>query len=551
MAHALLASEKKGAHLLIEALQAHRVRYIFSLPGASIDPILNVLADEERPELITCRHEQSAAFMAQAWGRITGTPGVCIATAGPGVTNLVTGIATADAERCPLIAITGQVSPELRFKRSHQHMDSVNLFRPITKWSTEISYLPTLPDILANAFRIASTPRQGAVHLSVPVNILNEEVTGREVTFQPTPASKMVDHPSLYKAAALLAEARNPILLLGMAASQPEAAPAVRAFLDSFPYPICATFEAAGVVPRKHVGRFMGRLGIFPNQPGDLVLRDADVILSIGFDLIEYDPSIWNRESKSKIIHLDYLPATVDQSYQPDCEVIGDIGSNLMELEKRLSPPSSFSLSKAAQQARHALREQEERAASLHTTPVHPLRLIHEIRSLIDDETTLISDVGSHQYWLARNFFCYEPQHFLTSMGFQSMGISLPWAIAASLARPGKKVLSISGDGSFLMCSMELETAVRLSLPIVHMVWEDEGYNLVKIQEVKKYGRDSGASFGPIDTVEYSEAMGALALRINHTDEIRPILKAALDASRPVVISVPINYADNMEICQT
>ncbi len=534
-----------GAELLVKCLEAQGVRYIFTVPGASIDPILDVLVDHG-PEIILCRHEQNAAFMAQAYGRITGQPGVCMATAGPGLTNLVTGIATAWSERSPVVAITGQLPRAMQFKQAHQNIDSVGLFRPITKWSCEVTHLESMPDIVAGAFRLAGLPKEAPTHISIPSDILGLKSACQPVAPLPHPVGRARGE-EIAKAAKRIQGAKHPVILLGMAAGKPHATAGLRNFLERFEAPICATFEAAGAVPRKLVDRFMGRLGIFRNQPGDRVLEEADLVVAIGFDPVEYDPLIWNKGLKRELIHIDEIESTVDQNYQPSAELIGDLPTNLQKLSEVLGTRER-PLSNTAQKAKKELEEQLERGKAIDTAPIHPLRLIYEMRRLLSDEVTVITDVGSHQYWMMRHYFCFEASHLLTSMGFQTMGISIPYAIAATLARPGTKVVSVSGDGSFLMCSMELETAVRLNSPIVHLVWEDGAYDLVKIQQEEKYGRDSAARFGHIDTVRYAESMGAKGMRIERPDQIEATLKAALEADGPVVISVPVDYSHNLEI---
>ncbi|MGE3953801.1 MAG: acetolactate synthase AlsS [Parachlamydiales bacterium] len=534
-----------GAELFVGCLEAQGVEVIFTVPGASIDPILDVLVDHG-PKIILCRHEQNAAFMAQAYGRITGKPGVCLATAGPGLTNLVTGIATAWSERSPVVAITGQLPSAMQYKRAHQNIDAVGLFRPITKWNCEISHVESVPDAVATAFRLASAPQEAPTHISIPSDVLKMESGARPITPHPYPLGRATED-TIREAAERIKGAKNPVLLLGLAAGKAHVTAGLRPFLERFEVPICATFEAAGAVPRKLVHRFMGRLGVFKNQPGDKVLDAADLVIAIGFDPVEYDPSIWNKGLKRTLIHIDEVAAQADQYYQPDIELVGDIPTNLKRLADTLGEQKG-TLPDAAQKAKRELDSQLERGKSLSGTPIHPLRLIYELRQILDDTVTVVSDVGSHQYWMMRHFFCYEAAHLLTSMGFQTMGISIPYAIAATLARPGTKAVSISGDGSFLMCSMELETAVRLKSPIIHLVWEDAAYDLVRIQQLQKYGRDSAAHFGQIDTVKYAESMGAKGMRLERPDQIESTLKAALAAEGPVVISVPIDYSENAEI---
>ncbi len=543
----MTSQKKTAADLLVDCLIAQEVEYIFCVPGASIDPILNVLADRG-PKIIVCRHEQNAAFMAQAWGKITGKPGVCLATAGPGATNLVTGIATASSERAPVVAITGQVSLRVKFKQSHQNINAVSLFEPITKWSIEIDHPDILPDVVANAFQAAMEPREGAVHISIPRDILGENISELKPIHAIVPEKvSQAMQEKIQSAAEIIDQAKFPVLMLGMVASKAPNTKALREFLRQFKLPVVATFEAAGAISKDLLDCFMGRLGIFRNQPGDEILKLADVLITIGFDPVEYDPYIWNKKSDRKIVHLDEVTATLDQCYQPKIELIGNIAYNLKSLLAHLNT-SPRPIHALATETHQLLKSRLEEGQHLAGSPVHPLRVIYELSQIVTSDIIVISDVGSHQYWMASHFFCYEPGHFLTSMGFQTMGIALPWAIAAALARPNKKVLSVSGDGSFLMSSMELETAVRLNLPIVHMVWEDGAYNLVKIQQHLKYGRDSGACFGNIDTVKYAESFGAKAFRIEKAEDIASILQEALTIDKPVVISVPIDYSDNMEI---
>jgi len=537
---------KNGADLLVQSLEAQGVEYIFGVPGGAALPILDVLADRG-PTFITCRHETGAAFMAQAWGRITGKPGVVLTTSGPGLINAVCGVATATEDRDPLVIITGQVSRAVRFKQSHMNLDSVSLFAPITKWSVEVEEPNSIPEIVVNAFRIAARSRPGAVHISVPVDVSKSAVTAKPITAIESPQLGPASADALERASVLLNGAKFPVILLGVSASQPEASAAVRRLIRTHALPAISTFEAAGVVPRDLVERFVGRVGYVRNQPGDLVLQKADVILTVGYDRVEYDPTAWNVSGQARIIHVDENQAGLDRAYRPAVELAGDIARNLDALSERLRLSAAGEWEEVAK-ARKALLDEQARGVGLSGSPVHPLRFIHDLRQTLGDDVTVTCDVGAHEIWMARYFFCYEPRHLLFSMGHQTMGVALPWAIGAALARPGRKVVSISGDGSFLMTCMELETAVRLKLPIVHVIWRDGGYNLIQTLQKRDYGRIFGATFGDPDFVKLGEAFGAAAFRIKEAAEIVPTLKKALACDGPALVDMPIDYRDNAQL---
>ncbi|MBM4121546.1 MAG: acetolactate synthase AlsS [Nitrospira sp.] len=537
---------KNGAELLVQSLEAQGVEYIFGVPGGAALPILDVLADYG-PTFITCRHETGAAFMAQAWGRITGKPGVVLTTSGPGLINAVCGVATATEDRDPLVIITGQVSRAMRFKQSHMNLDSVSLFAPITKWSIEVEEPNSIPEIVVNAFRIAAWSRPGAVHISVPVDVSQSAVTAKPITAIEPPQLGPASADALERASVLLNGAKFPVILLGVSASQPAAAASVRRLIRKHALPVISTFEAAGVVPRDLVERFVGRVGYVRNQPGDLVLQKADVILTVGYDRVEYDPTAWNVSGQAQIIHVDENQAGLDRAYRPAVELAGDIARNLDALSERLRLSAAEEWEEVAK-ARKVLLDEQARGAGLSGSPVHPLRFIHDLRQTLGDDVTVTCDVGAHEIWVARYFFCYEPRHLLLSMGHQTMGVALPWAIGSALARPGRKVVSISGDGSFLMTCMELETAVRLKLPIVHVIWRDGGYNLIQTLQKRDYGRTFGATFSDPDFVKLGEAFGAASFRIDEPGQIIPTLKKALACDGPALVDMPIDYRDNAQL---
>ncbi|MFM8550778.1 MAG: thiamine pyrophosphate-binding protein [Nitrospiraceae bacterium] len=394
---------KNGAELLVQSLDAQGVEYIFGVPGGAVLPILDVLADHG-PTFILCRHETGAAFMAQAWGRITGKPGVVLTTSGPGLINAVCGVATATEDRDPLVIVTGQVPRALRFKQSHMNLDTVNLFAPITKWSVEVEEPDSIPEIVANAFRVAVRSRPGSVHISMPVDVSKSAVTAKPILAIDAPRLGAAATESLDRAAALLSGAKFPVILLGVSASLPAAAGAVRRLIRRHPLPVISTFEAAGVVSRDLVDRFVGRVGYVRNQPGDRVLQQADVILTIGYDTVEYDPPAWNVSGQAQIVHVDENQAGLDRAYRPAVELVGDIARNLDGLSERLRLAATGEWDEVAK-ARTVLLDEQAKGAGLSGQPVHPLRFIHDLRQTIGDDVTVTCDTGrTRSGWRAISF---------------------------------------------------------------------------------------------------------------------------------------------------
>jgi acetolactate synthase-1/2/3 large subunit len=543
-------SHPTGAELLVQHLEAQGVEFVFTIPGAKIDRILDALIGA-RPRVIVCRHEQNAALIAGGIGRMTGKAGVCLVTSGPGCSNLVTGLATATSEGDPVVALGGAVPVASRLKLTHQTLDAVNLFRPVTKFSAEIDSGEAISEILSSAFRAAESGRPGAAFVSLPSDVMGQPTTA--ALLAPAVPARLGpgDAETIADAARLINGARCPVLLLGMLASEPRNAAAVRRLLARAPLPVVCTFQGAGVISRDLLACFAGRVGLFHNTPADQLLDAADVVATIGFNPIEYDPDLWNRANPRPIVHLDVLPAEIDAHYRPAVEVIGDIADSLDGLAPALRPQVALESLGTLQEVSRTMAAVKAGAASRNGFPIHPLRLIHELQELLDDDTTVICDVGSIYIWMCRYFYAFEPRHFLASNGQQTMGVALPWAIAACLVRPGRRVISMSGDGAFLMSAMELETAVRLGCHFVHLVWRDGFYDMVRIQQQARYGRETAVALGPVDVVKYAEAFGATGLAIRSADEIGPTLRQALELPGPVLIDVPIDYRDNATLVQT
>ena len=542
-----------GADLLVRGLEAQGVEHIFCIPGAKIDKILDCLVGS-KIKVIVCRHEQNAALIAQGIGRLSGKAGVCLVTSGPGCTNLTTGLATADFEGDPVVALGGAVPLADRLKLAHQSLDTVSLFRPITKFAAEFTAAHGIPEVLASAFRAAEGGRPGAAYVALPRDVMEAPAPYEHPGPAPRPRLGVPDPTAIAEAAALVNRARLPVLYLGMLASVQQVAEAVRGLLRKTPLPVICTYQGAGVVPRDLLSCFAGRVGLSHNQPGDRLLDAADVVVTVGFNPIEYDPVLWNKGKKRPIIHLDCTPAEMDVDYWPAIELIGDTAAAVTALAGQLSPQAVLADIAELGAAVRTLAEVKQQGAGRDGSPIHPLRLIHELQQMLPDDATVLCDVGSLYMWMSRYFFSFNPRHFLTSNGQQTLGVALPWAIAASLVRPGKPILSLSGDGGFLFSAQELEIAVRLKCDFVHLVWTDGSYDMVKIQQDSKYGRHTAVDLGPVDVVKYAEAFGATGMRIKAANEIAPILRKAFATPGPVLIDVPIDYRDNstlFEMMQT
>lgn len=535
---------KKGSKVIIESLINHQVPFVFGIPGAKIDGVFDALEDKG-PKLIIARHEQNAAFMAQAIGRLTGEPGVVIATSGPGASNLATGLVTATAESDPVLAIAGQVKRSDLSKLTHQSMNNAALFSPITKFSTEIQDPETISENIANAYRMAKTAKMGASFLSIPQDVTDGQVAGEVIGPLSVPKLGGAAQKDIQILADKINQAKLPVLLVGMRASAEAPTEAIRELIEETELPVVETFQGAGIISRKLEKHFFGRVGLFRNQPGDMLLKRSDLVIAVGYDPIEYEARNWNAEKDARITVLDEVSAEIDPYLQPEEELIGDIAINIGSLKAVLK---GYQLPEDALKYLATLHEKIKEISEPVTNGVngriHPLDVIHTLQKKVTDEMTVTVDVGSHYIWMARHFRSYEPRHLLFSNGMQTLG----GAIASGLVRPNTQIISVSGDGGFLFSGQELETAVRLKQKIVHLVWNDGSYNMVGFQEELKYNRSAGVSFGPVDFVKYAEAFGAKGLRATNPKELEFALTEGMETEGPVIIDIPIDYRDNKEL---
>jgi acetolactate synthase-1/2/3 large subunit len=541
--------EPCGAEILVRNLKAQGVTRVFGVPGAKIDRVFDALLDSGI-ETVVCRHEQNASFIAQGLGRMTGKAGVCLVTSGPGTTNLVTGFATATSEGSPVVGFGGVVPRADRLKQAHQSLDTATLLRSVSKYSVEVDSEAAIGEVVANAFRAAESPRPGAAFVALPSDTMNEPASERILTPVSPARTGAAGADAIAEAARLINQAKAPVILFGMLANEPRPAAAGRKLLGAVPLPVTVTFQASGIVPRELVHLFAGRVGLFHNQPGDRLLDAADLVMTVGYDPIEYDEALWNRGKARPVVHVDAVPCDIDASYKPTVELTGDIADTLTVLTPLLRPQAEAlanPLLKVVVEEMTALRERGGRQTGV---PCHPLRLVAELQPFVEDDVTLCLDMGSFHIWHARYLQVFQPRQMLISNGQQTLGVALPWAIAACLARPGQKVISVSGDGGFHYSSVELETAVRLKCDLVHVIWRDGFYDMVRFQQELKYGRRSGVDFGHVDNVKFAEAMGATGFRVEQPEAFAPTLRKAMEIPGPVIVEVPVDYSHNRELGQ-
>jgi acetolactate synthase-1/2/3 large subunit len=538
----------RGADLVVECLRRQGVTHVFGIPGAKIDAVFDALRAADDIELVVCRHEQNAAFIAGGIGRMTGRPGVALETSGPGVTNLVTGLATATSEGDPVIAIGGNAPNRMRLHATHQNLDNVALLGAATRYSNEVIDARTIPEVIANAFRSALTTPQGAAFVSLPSDVCAAEVDAEAGGWVAPIALGHAPDSLIAEVAREIEAASMPVLLLGMRASAPAVAAAINGLLAHRKVPVVGTFQAAGAVSLDNVDCFVGRVGLFRNQPGDALLADSDLVIAVGFDPIEYDPEVWNADRAKRIFSIDGAAATLGYSYSPELELVGDIDATLDALAARLCHSGEIAYSDVVTGMRADLTAEIERGASLDAFPVHPLRIVHDVRQAADARTTICCDVGSFYMWVARNYIIHEPRRLLFSNGQQTLGVALPWAIAANIVRPGEPVISMSGDGGFLFSAMELETAHRLGCRFVHIIWNSAGYDMVAEQEVMKCGAESGTELGEIDIPSFAKAFGARGIRLGAADELLPAIREGLAHDGITIIDVPVDCSENPKL---
>ena len=542
--NACAPAPRTTAQVLVECLKAEGVEVVFGIPGEENLDLMFALKDSGI-RFIPTRHEQGAAFMADVYGRLTGHAGVCLATLGPGATNLVTGVADAFLDGAPLVAITGQVSSELMQFTSHQYLDLSAMFSPITKRSKVVIRPDAIAEITRLAFKYAEAPKPGATHIDLPKNIAHMPSPARPLRRQKPPAL-YADPASVIEAARLISQAKSPVILAGAGAVRANASQAVTTMAQRLRIPVVQTMMGKGIVPCDSPWR-LGVVGIPQHDYVIDAFDQADLVVGVGYDLIECAPTKWHTHPM-KIVNIAGLPADVNQLYEPDVEVTGDISDSIYQILRTAhrdgAPDPSAMLAVGKR-----LRDDFDELAASDAFPMKPARILKDIRSVLGRSDILVSDVGAHKIWIGRDYPCYEPKTCLISNGFASMGFAVPGAFAAKLLHPELHVLAVCGDGGFMMNSQELETAVREHVPFVTLIWEDESYGLIKWKEQEQFGDVYGVGFSNPDFKAYAESMHCHGYRVGSAADLVPTLEEALaNDDAPSVVVVPVDYSENMAL---
>lgn len=534
----------RASDLLVKCLENEGVEYIFGISGEETLDLMDSLSRSSIRFVVT-RHEQGAAFMANVYGRLTGKAGVCLSTLGPGASNLLTGVADAYLDRAPLVAITGQAGRERIHKESHQYVNIVEMFRPVTKWNARVERPDVIPEVVRKAFRVAQMEKPGATHIELPEDVASEEVAGlplprQEISY---PAS---NQKGVAAAVVLLSQARYPMIIAGNGVIRRNASAELKALAQKLHIPVTHTFMGLGALDaREHLA--LPAVGL---QSRDWImcgLDKADVVLCVGYDLVEYAPKQWNADKSKAIIHIDTLPSETDECYVPQVEIVGEIREALHALKEACTAGEKGRPHLALKEALEAELAQYRNDLSF---PIKPQKAIVDLRRALADDDIVISDVGAHKLWLARMYPTYRPQTLIISNGYSAMGLAVPGAIAAKMVRPQRRVVAVSGDGAFLMTSQELETARRLGTAFVVMVWVDSGYGAIAWKQQLRFGHTFGTTFGNPDLVKYADSFGLEGFRVESAPELLPTLERALMLDKPAIVEVPIDYTENLRLTE-
>jgi acetolactate synthase-1/2/3 large subunit len=537
-------SARRASDVFVECLEAEGVQYVFGIPGEETLDLNESLADSS-VTFVPVRHEQGGAYMADMYGRLTGRAGVCLGTLGPGAMNLTTAVADAYLDRAPLVALTGQADLERMHKESHQFIDVVEVMRPITKWNARVTSPEIIPEVVRKAFKVAESEKPGATHLELPEDVMAQQLDATPLARRrpPVPEPGARD---LLRAADLIRNALNPVALAGNGVVRARAAPALREFTRATGISVAETFMGKGLLDDADP-RCLGTVGLQARDYAMAGFEDADVVIAIGYDLVEHAPKHWNPGRDKRIVCIDAEPAEVDDHFQPEVELVGDIYHVLSRLaeECRDVPHPGGS-----QRLRQVVSDRLRQGAADDRFPMQPPRVLHEIREALGPSDILISDVGLHKLWIGRMFPAREPNTVLIANGLAGMGFAVPCAIAAKLVHPERKVVAVNGDGGFLMNCQELETAMRLRTPFVSIVWENRQYGSIVWKQDNKFGRHFGVDFTNPDFVALAEAFGMPAWRCESVEDFAPHLRRALDADLPSLVVLPIDYSLDVAISQ-
>ncbi|MCG8586378.1 MAG: acetolactate synthase large subunit [Pirellulales bacterium] len=535
----------KVSDLFVRCLEAEGVKYVFGVPGEENADFMLSLEESDSIEFVLTRHEQGAAFMGEVHGRLTGRAAVCLGTLGPGATNLVTGVADANMDRAPMVVITGQADSTRQHKESHQAMDVVAMYRPITKWAHALLHPDNVPEVVRKAFKIATQEKPGVSHIELAEDIAKLDANTHPIepgyVRRAVPDDKIVD-----RAFELVRNAKRPVILAGNGCVRTRASYQLRQFVEHTGIGVISTFMAKGCVDMDSP-QCLFTIGL---QSKDLVacaLDAADLVITVGYDMVEYHPRLWNPDGDKRIVHIDFLPAEVDRNYSWDVEVVGDLAHTLWMLNERAKGAGEWNLDLSQQAAvrRDMLAEFAEHKDDDTEGSIRPQKVLWDLRQAMQPQDVLLSDVGAHKMWIARYFHCHEPNTCLIPNGFCSMGFALPGVIAANLVRPEHRSVAICGDGGFLMNVQEMETARRLNSNITVLVWVDGGYGLISWKQENEFGRHTQLSFGNPDWLTLADSFGWHGHWVDNSRDLAGVLETALNEAGPSLVALPIDYREN------
>jgi len=538
-------SARKASDLFVECLEAEGVKYVFGIPGEeTLD--LNESLQDSSVSFIPVRHEQGGAYMADMYGRLTGAAGVCLGTLGPGATNLVTGIADAFLDRSPLVALTGQGDLQRMHKESHQYIDIVSMLKPVTKWNTRLNAPKIIPEVVRKAFRVAQEPKPGPTHIELPEDVMGDQVEGAPLGSSSIQRRLEPSAGELLQAVEIISNAANPIVLAGNGVARANASSALREFARATGIGVAETFMGKGSLDYEDLNA-LGTVGLQSRDYALAGFEDADVVITVGYDLVEHAPSNWNPKRDKTIVCIDSVPSEVDEHFVTALDLVGDLYHILSRLTEELRhDPRTTRTSRLDE----IVLGRFEAGKDDDAFPMQPPRVLWEIRQALGRHDMLISDVGLHKLWIARMFPAHEPNTVLIANGLAGMGIALPTAIAAKLVHPGRRIVTVNGDGGFLMNVQELETAVRLKTPIVNVIWENSQFGSIVWKQDKKFGRHFGTDFTNPDFVKLADAFGMPAWRCESVEDFGRHLRHALSLELPSLIVVPIDYSLDVSISE-
>lgn len=546
-----------GADLIVDTLIKNGVKYVFQLPGGKLGPLLMALKKREKEiEVVTVRHEQNAGFMAQGIGRITGRPGVVMTTSGPGALNLVTPLATATSDGDPVLAISGQV-PQAKLLTPYPqnpNISGVMNDSTVTKYAKEIEDTGALADEVANAYITSINGNPGAVFMDVPGNVLLAETEKEGLEFTAIAdqlANTISDEKTISDTVGKIKQAKRPVIIVGARAMDESAAKAIQAFVRKTGIPVVETFEATGLLTHEFNENYVGRVGLFNNLPGDELVYNSDLVITLGLNLVEYWASVWNSDKKT-VVDIDIVVDHLDETFIPDTLVLGNIAKNLKNITKIISEQNITDEWKSTV---HTLQEKllmkKQVPETISSDSLHPLEIVSSLQKVIDKhpDTTVVMDGGSHEVWMGSYLNVYRPKHFLMSDGQQTLGVGLPWAISAAFLRPNEKILSSGGDGSFMFSSQELATVAHYKLNIVQVIWVDKEYNMVEFQQELDYqGQEEGVDIDYIGYKEMAESYGIKASRVHSKEALDAALIEAYRTTEPMVIEVIEDNKQNIHL---